>query len=155
MLPSSRKPMIEEKLTGKIIKIFYKVYNELGHGFLESVYQNAFIIELANSGIAAESEKRIVVYYSGKPVGVFEADLIVEGKIIIELKAKEVLHPAHEAQLVNYLRATDIEVGLLFNFGRKPEFKRKFFSNENKVRDRSEAETSILKGLFADPRESA
>src|SRR6266404_3809609 len=121
--------MIEEELTGRVIKIFYKIYNELGHGFLESVYQNAFLIELAASGILAESEKRIVVYYLGKPVGIFEADLIVEQKIIIELKSKEALHSAHEAQLLNYLRATDIEVGLLFNIGKAPEFKRKFFSN--------------------------
>ena len=148
--------MIEEELTGQIIKIFYKVYNELGHGFLESIYQNAFIIELAAAGIAVESEKRIVVYYFGKPVGTFEADLIVEVKIIIELKSKEALHPAHEAQLVNYLRATDIEVGLLFNFGKKPEFKRKYFSNKNKIREESATQKGILERLFIeDPREPA
>lgn len=132
------------------------MYNELVHGFLESIYQNAFIVELVNSDIAAESEKRIVKYYSEKPVGVFEADLIVEGKIIIELKAKETLHPAHEAQLVNYLRATNIKVGLLFNFGKKPEFKRKYFSNANKLRGATVTETGILESLFIeDPRESA
>ena len=148
--------MIEEETTGRIIKIYYEVYNELGYGFLESVYQNAFIIELANAGLVSESEKKIVVYYQGRPVGTFEADLVVGGKILIELKSKEVLHPAHEAQLVNYLRATDIEIGLLFNFGKKPEFKRKFFSNENKIRNSSFAEINILESLFiADPCESA
>lgn len=148
--------MIEEELSGQIIKIFYKIYNELGYGFLESVYQNAFIIELADAGFEVESEKRIVVYYYGKPVGTFDADLIVNEKIILELKAKETLHPAHEAQLVNYLRATNIELGLLFNFGRKPEFTRKFFSNENKVRNGTVTPESILKNLFdSDPFESA
>ena len=126
--------MIEEELTGPLIKIFYKIYNELGFGFIESVYQNAFLLELAAAAISVESEKRLIVYYSGKQVGTFEADLVIANRIIIELKAKETLIPAHEAQLVNYLRATDIEVGLLCNFGRKPEFKRKYFSNENKHR---------------------
>ena len=124
--------MIEEELSGQLIKIFYKIYNELGFGFIESVYHNAFSLELAAEGIPAESEKRILVFYVGKAVGVFEADLVVAGKIIIELKAKETLVSAHEAQLVNYLRATNLELGLLFNFGKKPEFKRKYFSNENK-----------------------
>ena len=144
--------MIEEELTGRIIKIFYKVYNELGHGFLESIYQNAFIIELANLGIAVESEKRIVVYYAGKPVGNFEADLVVEGRVILELKAKESLHPAHEAQLVNYLRATEIELGLLFNFGKEPQFKRKYFSNANKERPKNGSNGILLDSLFLEDR---
>jgi len=148
--------MIEEELTGKLIKIFYKVYNELGHGFLESVYQNAFLLELAAAGIKAESKKKIIVYYMDKPIGLFEADLLIEGKIIIELKAKESLHPAHEAQLVNYLRATDLEVGLLFNFGRNPEFKRKYFSNRSKRREEQSPNEDLLASLFSDdPPESA
>ena len=136
--------MIEEELTGRIIKIFYRIYNELGYGFLESIYQNAFVIEFASSGIVSASEKRIVVYYFGRQVGTFEADLVVENRIIIELKAKETLHSADEAQLTNYLRATDIEVGLLFNFGRKPEFKRKYFSNENKAGGSQEELAKLL-----------
>ena len=142
--------MKEEELTGQLIKIFYKIYNELGFGFIESVYQNAFILELAAEAIEVESEKRLIVYYSGKQVGTFEADLVVANKIIIELKAKEALVTAHEAQLVNYLRATDIEVGLLFNFGRKPEFKRKYFSNDNKHRATTVAEDgeALFPGLF-------
>lgn len=122
----------EEQLTGDIIKIFYSVYNTLGHGFIESVYHNAMHLELVNAGFEVESEKQIAVYYNRKIVGAFAADIVVNGKVIIEFKAKERLVEAHEAQLINYLRATDIEIGLLFNFGKQPEFKRKYFPNKNK-----------------------
>lgn len=124
--------MIEEELTGRIIKAFYKVYNTLGHGFIESVYHNAMILELVDHGLIVETEKPIVVYYEGRVVGTFSADLLVNSTVMIELNAAESIHPAHEAQLINYLRATEIEVGLLLNFGKKPEFKRKYFSNEKK-----------------------
>lgn len=127
--------MLEEQLTGRIIKVFYKVYNVLGHGFIESIYHNSMILELVDQGFSVETEKPIKVFYGGRIVGSFSADLLIDSKILIELKAKESIHPAHEAQLTNYLRATEIELGLLFNFGRKPEFKRKYFSNENKVSD--------------------
>ena len=127
--------MLEEQLTGRIIKVFYKVYNVLGHGFIESIYHNSMILELVDQGFSVETEKPIKVFYGGRIVGSFSADLLIDSKILIELKAKESIHPAHEAQLTNYLRATEIERGLLFNFGRKPEFKRKYFSNENKVSD--------------------
>lgn len=141
--------LIEEELTGTVIKVFYKVYNTLGYGFLESVYLNAMIIELTNEGFAIETEKPIAVYYENKLVGSYFADIIVEGKLILELKAKESLHPAHEAQLINYLRATDIELGLLFNFGKSPEFKRKLFSNKNKKRpDVLPANTDPLSSIF-------
>ncbi|HMJ08721.1 MAG TPA: GxxExxY protein [Pyrinomonadaceae bacterium] len=100
--------MIEEELTGTIIKVFYKVYNTLGHGFIERVYQNAFILELSGSGLEVETEMPIAVYYGGNVVGSFAADLVIEKKIILELKAKDSLHESHEAQLLNYLRATDI-----------------------------------------------
>jgi GxxExxY protein len=141
--------MIEEELTGGLIKVFYKVYNALGYGFIESVYHNAMILELVESGFVVETEKPIADYYKDNIVGTFFADLVVDGKVLIELKAKETLHPAHEAQLVNYLRATEIEIGLLFNFGKRPEFKRKYFSNGNK-RPSLDGGTdeNILKGLF-------
>ena len=100
--------MIEEELTGQIIKIFYKVYNTLGYGFIESVYHNAMIVELTKSGFQVESQKPIAVYYEGRVVGTFAADLVVEGKVILELKAKERIIEAHEAQLLNYLRSTEI-----------------------------------------------
>lgn len=149
-------PMIDEELTGQIIKTFYKVYNTLGYGFIESVYHNAMILELVRGGIAVETEKPIAVYYDDKIVGAFSADLVVEGKIILELKSKEVLHPAHEAQLTNYLRATDIELGFVFNFGKEAEFKRKYFSNKNKRRSVDHVGGGILEKLFQqDPPKSA
>lgn len=124
--------MEEENLTGEIIKVFYKVYNTLGHGFVESVYHNAMVLELIAGGFEVESEKPISVYYYSRLVGTFAADIVVNGKVLLELKSKERIVAAHEAQLVNYLRATEIEIGLLFNFGKSPEFKRKYFPNKNK-----------------------
>jgi len=108
-------------LTVKIIQVFYKVYSTLGFGFLEKVYENALKIELEVLGFFIERQKPISVYYSGNLVGEYFADLIVNGKIIIELKAAECLMKEHELQLINYLKATDIEIGLLLNFGKKPE----------------------------------
>ena len=116
--------MLEEELTGRIIKVFYKVYNTLGHGFIESIYHNSMILELVGQGFAVETEKPIAVHYEGRLVGTFSADLLVNSKILLELKATDSIHPSHEAQLTNYLRATELELGLLFNFGKKPEFKR-------------------------------
>ena len=146
--------MIDEELTGQIIQVYYKVYNKLGYGFLEKIYRNAMTIELAKNGLVIEVEKPIAVFYEHNVVGTFAADLVVGEKIILELKAKESLHPAHEAQLLNYLRATDLELGLLFNFGRQPEFKRKYFSNEKKKRPKHG--NNILRNLLSDdPFESA
>ncbi len=122
----------EEELTGFIIKAYYKVYNTLGYGFLERVYHKSLELELRNMGLAVHYKRRTEVYYEGVQVGIYQADLVVNNKIIIEIKATEGLHPAHEAQLVNYLRATEIEIGFLFNFGQKPQFVRKYFSNERK-----------------------
>ena len=117
-------------ITEKIIKAFYKVYNTLGFGFLEKVYENAMFIELKNMGLFVEKQRRIKVFYEGLEVGDYFADLIVDEKVIVELKASEALCEEHEFQLINYLKATEIEVGLLLNFGKKPEFKRKIFTNE-------------------------
>jgi len=117
-------------LTEKIIKAFYKVYNTLGFGFLEKVYENAIFIELRNMGLYVEKQRRIKVFYEEQEVGDYYADIIVAEKVIIELKASEALCEEHELQLTNYLKATEIEVGLLLNFGKKPEFKRKIFSNK-------------------------
>jgi len=122
----------EEELTGRIISAFYKVYNTLGYGFIERIYHNSMIIELVTQGLAIETEEAINVHYDGNLVGSFSADLIVENKIILELKAKETIQDAHIAQLTNYLRSTNIEIGMVLNFGRRPEFKRKYFPNSNK-----------------------
>ena len=120
-----------EELTSKVIASFYKVYNTLGFGFLEKVYENALMIELRNNGFEVEKQKPINVQYYNKIVGEYFADLIVEDKVILELKAAEALVQEHELQLINYLKATEIEVGLLLNFGKKPEIRRKIFSNKS------------------------
>ena len=121
-----------EEITEKIIQAFYKVYNTLGYGFLERVYLNALFIELVAMGYKVEKEKKILVYYFGKVVGDYNADLIVEEVIAVELKAIEALTEDNELQLINYLKATNIEVGLLLNFGKKPQVKRKIFDNDKK-----------------------
>ena len=117
-------------LTEAIIKCFYKVYNELGYGFLEKVYHNALLIELQNEELKVESQKPIKVSYQGDVVGEYYADIIVEDVVILELKATETVTETHEFQLINYLKATDVEVGLLLNFGKKPQVKRKVFTNQ-------------------------
>ncbi len=120
------------KITAKIIKAYYLVYNELGFGFLESVYESAMEIVLKEFGLFVERQKDIPVYFRGQNLGVYRADLVVDGKVIVELKAVKAIAPEHEAQLLNYLKATDIEVGLLINFGQKPSFKRFVFENSRK-----------------------
>ena len=117
--------MKHQDLTSKIIECAYKVHNTLGFGFLEAVYQNALLIELQKAGLRAEKEKKIQVYYDNQLVGDYLADIIVEDKVILELKSVKDLHDAHSAQLINYLKATGIEVGLLINFGQSVEIKRK------------------------------
>ena len=116
--------------TGAILEAFYEVYNQLGYGFIENVYQNALYKELQRRGIPCVPHKKITVHYKGEPAGYYETDIIAYDSVILELKAVSKLTEAHEIQLVNYLKATDIEVGLLLNFGPKPEFKRRFFSKE-------------------------
>lgn len=123
---------LHQELSSNIISCFYKVYNTLGFGFLEKVYENALLIELTKSGLFVERQKPIKVHYEEKIVGEYFADIMVENKIILELKAAESLIEEHELQLINYLKATDIELGLLLNFGKKPEIRRKIFSNNQR-----------------------
>ncbi len=124
--------MKHAEVTERIIQVFYKVYNTLGYGFLEKVYLNALYIELKSIGFKIEKEKKIPVYYFGNIVGEYYADLIVEDVLVIELKAIEAINEACEVQLINYLQATRIEVGLLLNFGKTPQIKRKVFDNDKK-----------------------
>jgi GxxExxY protein len=124
--------MKNEEITNRIIEAFYRVYNSLGYGFLEKVYRNALFLELIEMGLKTDMEKRVQVYYKTKVVGDYTADIIGEGLVICELKTSEALCEADENQLINYLRATDLEVGLLFNFGKKPEVKRKIYDNAKK-----------------------
>ena len=121
-----------KEITDIILRSFYEAYNELGDGFLESVYENALYIVLTGYGLCVERQRVISVFFRGKVIGDFKPDLIVNEKVIVELKAVRSLDAAHEAQLINYLKATNIEVGLLLNFGRKPEFKRFVYDNTRK-----------------------
>lgn len=122
------------ELTEKIIGTFYEVYNELGFGFLESVYEEAMLIALQTKGLKVEQQVSVPVWFRGKKIGSFEADLVVNDPVIIELKAVKAIDEAHIAQLLNYLRATEFEVGLVLNFGHQAEFKRKAFDNFRKKR---------------------
>ena len=119
-------------ITELVIKGFYRVYNALGYGFLEKVYGNALAAELRRTGLDLVQEAPITVYYEGEVVGQYSADLLVASAVIIELKAVRTLLGEHEAQLLNYLKATPYEVGLLLNFGPQPEVKRKAFDNSRK-----------------------
>ncbi len=123
---------LHSEITGEIINAFYAVYNELGYGFLERVYKNALYKELKKRGFECSAEHSIPVYYQGERVGDYFADIIVNGIIIIELKAVKTILPEHEAQLMNYLRATDAEIGLLLNFGPEPQKRRLIFTNDRK-----------------------
>ncbi len=117
------------ELTETIIKVFYEIYGKLGYGFLEKIYEKAMMIEFEKAGIQAVSQSPIRVIYDGKTIGEYFADILVEDEVIVEIKATKNLVATHEAQLLNYLKATDIEVGLLLNFGPQPEIKRKVFDN--------------------------
>lgn len=120
------------EITELILKAFFAVYNKLGVGFLEKVYENSMMIELQKLGLRCEKQKKIDVYYDKLLVGEYFADILVNEVVVVELKAAETLVAEHEAQLVNYLRGTELEVGLLLNFGKEPQFKRKVLTNEFK-----------------------
>lgn len=129
--------LLYKKVSSPILKIFY-VYNQLGYGFLEKVYQNAMYLELKAQGYKVEAQKQIKVYYKSQIVGEYFADLVIEDNIIVELKACECLINSHITQLLNYLRCTTIEVGLVLNFGEDPEFKRLIYTNNRKTISRNQ-----------------
>ena len=124
--------LVPKELTDTILTCFYRVYNDLGYGFLERVYQNALYYALIDEGLKCEAEKSVKVYHNERIVGDYRADLLVEDCVLLELKTSEELNSANEKQLINYLKATTIEVGYLLNFGKKPQFSRKVFSNNRK-----------------------
>src|SRR5438477_3586098 len=136
-------------ITDKIIRVFYEVYNELGHGFLESVYERSLEIALNSLGLKVCRQIQIPVWFRGKPVGDFTADMLIENCVLLELNAARSLDSSHQAQLLNYLRATEIEVGLLLNFGLKPEFKRLIFDNPRKA-SRGKPRISVADILISD-----
>lgn len=133
---------LHAELTGIVLRVFFEVYNELGGGFLESVYQKAFAIALRENGLGVAVEVPVPVYFRGALVGDFQADITVNGLVLVELKAVSALDRVHESQLLNYLRATSFEVGLLINFGPRPQFKRLVLESSNKQ-------------IHVDPRSSA
>lgn len=124
--------ILHKELSESILKVFYDVYNELGYGFLEKVYQNAMYLELKSLGFKVEPQRQIKVYYKNEVVGDFFADLLINDVVILELKACDSLVKSHYVQTLNYLKATNIEIGLLLNFGEKPEIKRLIFTNNRK-----------------------
>jgi GxxExxY protein len=140
-------------LTEQIIGVFFEVYNELGHGFLESVYEKAFELALTSRGLGVKRQIEVPVWFRGQKVGDFNADMLVQECVLLELKACRALDTAHEAQLLNYLRATEIEVGLLLNFGLKPQFKRLAFDNRRKLL--REHPDSLLEELLSNGKDTA
>ena len=133
MNQTSRSKLKHREITSKILNVFLdQVYPRLGYGFLEKVYQNAMVIALRKIGVKVEQQAPIDVYFDGEIIGKYFADLLVEDAVIVELKAVHQITKGHEAQLLNYLRATPYEVGLLLNFGPKSDFRRRAFDNERK-----------------------
>jgi GxxExxY protein len=119
-------------VTEKIIGVFYDVYNELGYGFLERVYEESLVIALHQAGLAVNRQIALPVWFRGHKVGEFRADLLVENSVLLELKSARALEPSHEAQLLHYLKSTEVEVGMVLNFGARPQFRRLLFDNERK-----------------------
>lgn len=131
-MTNKNSQLLHNDITETIISCFYSVYNTLGFGFLEKVYENAMIHEMAKRGLKVRSQYPIRVYYDGSPVGDYYADIVVEDQVIVELKACPIIINDHILQLQNYLKATDFEVGLLLNFGTEPTFRRKEYINTHK-----------------------
>jgi GxxExxY protein len=128
----SKPPLLHSSITQVILGAFYDTYNQLGPGFLESVYERALEIDLRQAGQTVERQRPVHVYFRSQIVGRFVADLIVNKTVIVELKCARTISRAHEAQVLNLLKATNLEIGLLLNFGTKPEFRRMVYSNELK-----------------------
>lgn len=121
--------LLHKELSEEILDAYYEVYHELGYGFLEKVYQNALFLELKERRLTVVPQKPCPVYYKSKQVGEYFCDMLVNNIIILELKACECIREEHEVQLLNYLKASNIELGFVLNFGKKPEFSRKICSN--------------------------
>lgn len=129
----TNEQFLHSELTKTIIGVFYDVYNELGHGFIESVYENALCMALREKGLEVHQQIAVPVWFRGKQIGDFDADVMVNRLVLLELKVARSIDEAHIAQLLNYLKATSIEVGWVLNFGPKPEFRRVVFGNDRKI----------------------
>jgi len=129
---SAEATLKHAEVTEKIIGIFYDVYNELGYGFLECVYEESLVIALRQAGLAVSRQVPLPVWFRGHKVGEFRADLLVENNVLVELKSARSLDNTHEAQLLHYLKSTEVEVGMLLNFGARLQFRRLLFDNERK-----------------------
>ena len=130
-MDSDKSGLIEAELTERVIGVFYSIYNELGQGFVESVYENAMVFALRDEGIGVEQQVPLSVAFRSRLVGEFRADLVVARRLLIELKVASKLNEAHEAQLLNYLKATGLKVGLLLNFGPRAQVRRRVFDQKN------------------------
>ena len=128
-MEADKSGLVDEQLTEKVIGAFFEVYNELGQGFLEQVYENALAFALRESGVEVMQQASVDVMFRGKRVGEYRADLLIPRRLLIEVKAATTLAQGHEAQLINYLKATGTPVGLLLNFGPHPQFKRRIHSS--------------------------
>jgi GxxExxY protein len=126
-MDANSRGYLEAALTSRVIGAFYETYNLLGYGFLERVYENALALQMQADGLEFERQPGLEVCFKGTRVGIFRADFLVEGKVIVEIKAVEHLLPAHDAQLLNYLKATNIPLGLLLNFGPKAQVRRRIY----------------------------
>ena len=144
---ADKSELIDGELTERVIGIFYAVHKDLGHGFAESVYENAFALALRAVGLAVEQQRRLLVRYRGIVVGEFFADIVVEERLLIELKTVSNIIPAHEAQLTNYLKATGLRVGMLLNFGPRAQFKRRVFDPALSAYIRDNPRHSALRSL--------
>ena len=145
--PSEKADLLHGNLTERIIGEFYDVFNSLGHGFLESIYEEAMTITLRDRGLRVDRQVPVTVHFRGRAIGLYKADLIVESSVILELKASRGIDLQHEAQLINLLRATNLEVGLLMNFGARPSFRRLVFENGRKSNNKA-SDVSPANGRF-------
>jgi GxxExxY protein len=127
-----RQSLVESDVTEAVIGGFFDCYNQLGIGFLESVYEGGLEILLADAGLDVRRQEKISVWFRGREIGHFRADLIVNNRVLIEIKRAKRIHPRHKAQLINALKATRMEIGLLLNFGPRPQFKRVLLTNDRK-----------------------
>jgi GxxExxY protein len=135
--------ILHRAITDRVLAVFYQVHRELGGGFLEKVYHRAMVIALRAAGLHVLEDPPILVWFRGQVIAEFVADIVVEGVVLLEIKAVENIEGKHEAQAINYLRGSDLEVGLVLNFGPSAKFKRLVYTNDRKLRPQPDARSAI------------